>query len=85
MIKKEVFEKELFQQFPNANKELINAILSYAQSTLDEKLKKVVEDICSIIIIIQYDRQIAENRLRIEKLEDDIRKLNVLDWQLSMD
>ena len=83
MIKKEVFEKELFQQFPNANKELINAVLSYAQSTLDEKLKKVVEDICSIII--QYDRQIAENRLRIEKLEDDIRKLNVLDWQLSMD
>lgn len=80
MIKKEVFEKELFQQFPNANKELINAVLSYVQSTLDEKLKKVVEDICSIIIIIQYDRQIAENRLRIEKLEDDIRKLNVLDW-----
>lgn len=58
--------------------------MSYAQSTLDEKLKKVVEDICSIIII-QYDSQIAENRLRIEKLEDDIRKLNVLDWQLSMD
>lgn len=85
MIKKEVFEKELFQQFPNANKKLIDAVLSYAQSTLDEKLKKVVEDICSIIIIIQYDRQIAENRLRIEKLEDDIRKLNVLDWQLSMD
>lgn len=51
MIKKEVFEKELFQQFPNANKELIDAVLSYAQSTLDEKLKKVVEDICSIIII----------------------------------
>lgn len=84
MIKKEVFEKELFQQFSNANKELIDAVLSYAQSTLDEKLKKVVEDICSIIII-QYDSQIAENRLRIEKLEDDIRKLNVLDWQLSMD
>lgn len=84
MIKKEVFEKELFQQFPNANKKLIDAVLSYAQSTLDEKLKKVVEDICSIIII-QYDSQIAENRLRIEKLEDDIRKLNVLDWQLSMD
>lgn len=84
MIKKEVFEKELFQQFPNANKELINAVLSYVQSTLDEKLKKVVEDICSIIII-QYDSQIAENRLRIEKLEDDIRKLNILDWQLSMD
>lgn len=84
MIKKEVFEKELFQQFPNANKELIDAVLSYAQSTLDEKLKKVVEDICSIIII-QYDSQIAENRLRIEKLEDDIRKLSVLDWQLSMD
>lgn len=84
MIKKEVFEKELFQQFPNANKELIDAVLSYARSTLDEKLKKVVEDVCSIIII-QYDRQIAENRLRIEKLEDDIRKLNVLDWQLSMD
>lgn len=84
MIKKEVFEKELFQQFPNANKELIDAVLSYAQSTLDEKLKKVVEDICSIIII-QYDSQIAENRLRIEKLEDDIRKLNVLDWQLNMD
>lgn len=84
MIKKEVFEKELFQQFPNTNKELIDAVLSYAQSTLDEKLKKVVEDICSIIII-QYDRQIAENRLRIEKLEDGIRKLNVLDWQLSMD
>ena len=83
MIKKEVFEKELFQQFPNANKELIDAVLSYAQSTLDEKLKKVVEDICSIIII-QYDSQIAENRLRIEKLEDDIRKLNVLDWQLSI-
>lgn len=84
MIKKEVFEKELFQQFPNANKKLIDAVLSYAQATLDEKLKKVVEDICSIIII-QYDSQIAENRLRIEKLEDDIRKLNVLDWQLSMD
>lgn len=84
MVKKEVFEKELFQQFPNANKELIDAVLSYAQSTLDEKLKKVVEDICSIIII-QYDKQIVENRVRIEKLEDDIRKLNILDWQLNMD
>lgn len=84
MIKKEVFEKELFQQFPDANKELIDKILSYTQSTLDEKLKKAVEDICSIVIT-QYDRQIAENRLRIEKLEDEVRKLSILDWQLNLD
>lgn len=83
MIKKEVFEKELFQQFPEANKELIDEILSYTQSTLDEKLKKAVEDICSIVIT-QYDRQIAENRLRIEKLEDEVRKLSILDWQLNL-
>ncbi len=84
MIKKEVFEKELFQQFPDANKELIDKILSYTQSTLDEKLKKAVEDICSIVIT-QYDRQIAENRLRIEKLEDEVKKLSILDWQLNLD
>lgn len=82
MIKKETFEKELFKQFPDVNKELITAILSYAQATLDEKLKRTVEDICSIVIY-QYDKQIAENRIRIEKLEDEIKKLNVLDWQLN--
>jgi len=84
MIKKEVFEKELFQQFPDANKELIDAVLSYAQSTLDEKLRKAVEDVCSIVIT-QYDKQIAENRLRIEKLEEEVRKLSILDWQLNLD
>lgn len=84
MIKKDVFEKELFRQFPDANKELIDAVLSYAQSTLDEKLRKAVEDVCSIVIT-QYDKQIAENKLRIEKLEDEVRKLNVLDWQLNLD
>lgn len=84
MIKKEVFEKDLFQRFPDANKELIDAVLSYAQSTLDEKLRKAVEDVCSIVIT-QYDKQIAENKLRIEKLEDEVRKLNVLDWQLNLD
>lgn len=82
MIKKEVFEKELFRQFPDANKDLIDAVLSYAQSTLDEKLKRAVEDICSIVIT-QYDKQIAENRVRIEKLEDEVRQLSVLDWQLN--
>lgn len=84
MVKKEVFEKELFRQFPDANKELIDAILSYVQSTLDEKLRKAVEDVCSIVIT-QYDKQIAENRLRIEKLEEDVKKLNILDWQLNVD
>ncbi len=84
MIKKEVFEKELLQQFPDANKELIDAVLSYAQSTLDEKLRKAVEDVCSIVIT-QYDKQIAENRLRIEKLEEEVKKLNILDWQLNVD
>lgn len=84
MVKKDVFEKELFQKFPDANKELIDAILSYTQSTLDEKLRKAVEDVCSIVIT-QYDKQIAENKLRIEKLEDEVRKLNVLDWQLNLD
>ncbi len=84
MIKKEVFEKDLFQRFPDANKELIDAVLSYAQSTLDEKLRKAVEDVCSIVIT-QYDKQIAENKLRIGKLEDEVRKLNVLDWQLNLD
>lgn len=84
MIKKEVFEKELFQQFPDANKELIDAVLSYAQSTLDEKLRKTVEDVCSIVIT-QYDKQIAENRLRIEKLEEEVRELSILDWQLNLD
>lgn len=84
MIKKEVFEKDLFQRFPDANKELIDAVLSYTQSTLDEKLRKAVEDVCSIVIT-QYDKQIAENKLRIEKLEDEVRKLNVLDWQLNLD
>lgn len=78
MIKKETFEKELFQRFPDVNKELIDAILSYAQATLDEKLKRTVEDICSIVIY-QYDKQIAENRIRIEKLEDEVKKLSVLD------
>lgn len=82
MIKKETFEKELFKQFPDVNKELITAILSYAQATLDEKLKRTVEDICSIVIY-QYDKQIAENRIRIEKLEDEVKKLSVLDWQLN--
>jgi len=82
MIKKETFEKELFKQFPDVNKELIAAILSYAQATLDEKLKRTVEDICSIVIY-QYDKQIAENRIRIEKLEDEVKKLSVLDWQLN--
>lgn len=82
MIKKETFEKELFQRFPDVNKELIDAILSYAQATLDEKLKRTVEDICSIVIY-QYDKQIAENRIRIEKLEDEVKKLSVLDWQLN--
>lgn len=84
MIKKEVFEKELFQQFPDANKELIDAVLSYVQSTLDEKLRKAVEDVCSIVIT-QYDKQIAENRLRIEKLEEEVRRLSILDWQLNLD
>lgn len=84
MIKKDVFEKELFRQFPDADKELIDAILSYTQSTLDEKLGKAVEDVCSIVIT-QYDKQISENRLRIEKLEDEVRKLNILDWQLNLD
>lgn len=84
MIKKEAFEKELFQQFPDANKEVIDAILSYVQSTLDEKLRKAVEDVCSIVIT-QYDKQIAENRLRIEKLEEDVKKLNILGWQLNVD
>ena len=84
MIKKEVFEKELIQQFPDANKELIDTVLSYAQSTLDEKLRKTVEDVCSIVIT-QYDMQIAENRLRIEKLEEEVRKLSILDWQLNLD
>lgn len=83
MIKKDVFEKELFRQFPDANKELIDAVLSYAQSALDEKLKRAVEDICSIVIT-QYDKQIAENRVRIEKLEDEVRRLSVLDWQLNV-
>lgn len=82
MIKKETFEKELFKQFPDVNKELIAAILSYAQATLDEKLKRTVEDICSIVIY-QYDKQIAENRIRIEKLEDEVKRLSVLDWQLN--
>lgn len=84
MIKKDVFEKELFQKFPDANKELIGAVLSYTQSTLDEKLRKAVEDVCSIVIT-QYDKQISENRLRIEKLEEEVRKLNILDWQLNLD
>lgn len=83
MIKKEVFEKELFRQFPDANKELVDTVLSYAQSALDEKLKRAVEDICSIVIT-QYDKQIAENRVRIEKLEDEVRRLSVLDWQLNV-
>lgn len=84
MIKKEVFEKELFRQFPDVNKELIDAVLTYAQSTLDEKLRKAFEDVCSIVIT-QYDKQIAENRLRIEKLEEEVRKLSILDWQLNLD
>lgn len=50
MIKKEVFEKELFQQFPNANKELIDAVLSYAQSTLDEKLKKLLKIFAQLLL-----------------------------------
>lgn len=83
MIKKEIFEKELFRQFPDANKEVIDAVLSYTQSALDEKLKRAVEDICSIVIT-QYDKQIAENRVRIEKLEDEVRQLSVLDWQLNV-
>lgn len=84
MIKKETFEKELSQKFPGVNKELIDAVLTYAQLTLDEKLQRVVEDICSIVIS-QYDRQIAENRLRIEKLEDEVKKLSILDWQLNVE